>query len=118
MMNMVFAYVRVSTKDQNLDRQLAALKAYSEEKDIVIDNIHEEKASGKDFNRPEYQKLKYRLRKGDTLIIKELDRLGRNMEQIKDEWQELQKEGVDIIVIDNEMLNTANKTDLEKNAYQ
>jgi DNA invertase Pin-like site-specific DNA recombinase len=58
--------------------------------------------------------MKLALRAGDTLIVKELDRLGRDMEQIKDEWRELQKMDVDIIVIDNEMLNTANKTDLER----
>ena len=107
-------YVRVSTKEQNLDRQIAAMNEYGITHDIKIDRMFEEKASGKDFNREVYQSLKIALREGDTLIIKELDRLGRNMEQIKDEWRELQKMGVDIIVIDNEMLNTANKTDLEK----
>lgn len=111
---MVFAYTRVSTKDQNTDRQLQAISNYAEEKNIVIDRIFEEKASGKDFKREIYQSLKIALRNGDTLIVKELDRLGRNMEQIKDEWHELHKRGVDIIIIDNEMLNTANRTDLEK----
>lgn len=111
---MIFAYIRVSTKDQNTDRQSQAITEYSGEKNITIDRVFEEKASGKDFNRDVYQGMKLALRQGDTLIIKELDRLGRDMEQIKDEWRELQKMGVDIIVIDNEMLNTANKTDLER----
>lgn len=112
---MIFAYIRVSTKDQNTDRQLQAITEYAAQKNIVIDRNYEEKASGKDFiNREVYQAMKLNLRRGDTLIIKELDRLGRDMEQIKDEWRELQKMGVDIIVIDNEMLNTANKTDLER----
>ena len=111
---MTFAYVRVSTKEQNTDRQKQAIKEYSEKNNLIVDRYFEEKASGKDFNREVYKSLKIALRKGDTLIIKELDRLGRNMEQIKNEWQELQKNGIDIVVLDNEMLNTANKTDLEK----
>lgn len=111
---MVFAYARVSAKDQNIARQLQAIDDYAKTKNITVDRIFEEKASGKDFNREIYQSMKLTLRQGDTLIIKELDRLGRDMEQIKDEWRELQKMGVDIIVIDNDLLNTANKTDLEK----
>lgn len=111
---MIFGYVRVSTKEQNLERQVAALKDYSIKHNLTIDKIFEEKASGKDFHRDIYQTLKIALRKGDILVIKELDRLGRNMEQIKQEWQELQGNGIDIIVIDNEILNTANKTDMEK----
>lgn len=111
---MIFAYARVSSKDQNIDRQIQAVQDYAQAKNIIVDRVFEEKASGKDFNRDVYQGLKIALRRGDTLIIKELDRLGRNMEQIKDEWLELQKNGVDIIVMDNELLNTANKTDLER----
>ena len=111
---MVFAYIRVSSKDQDVGRQIQAVEDYVKEKNITVDRIFEETASGKDFNRAVYQGMKLALRENDTLIIKELDRLGRNMEQIKDEWRELQKMGVDIIVIDNEMLNTANRTDLER----
>jgi len=111
---MIFAYARVSAKDQNIDRQLRAIQEYAQSKNIIVNRVFEEKASGKDFNRNIYQGMKIALRQGDTLIIKELDRLGRNMEQIKDEWHELQKNGVDIIVIDNEFLNTADKTDLER----
>ena len=104
-------YIRVSTKEQNTDRQLNAMLEYGiNEEDIYID-----KASGKNFNRESYQLLKQHvLRSGDVLIIKELDRLGRDMEQIKEEWNSLQKMGINIEVIDTPMLNTANKTDLEK----
>ena len=112
---MVFAYVRVSTREQNIERQLQAIEEYAAKKNIEIARVFEEKASGKDFNREIYQAMKLGLRPGDTLIIKELDRLGRDMEQIKNEWHELQKLKVDIIVVDNEMLNRSNnKTDLER----
>ena len=111
---MVFAYARVSTKEQSLSRQIVMLTEYSNVHNIEIDRIYEEKESGKNFDRDVYRSLKLTLRRGDTLIITELDRLGRNMEQIKTEWRELQDMGVGIIIIDNEILNTAEKTDLEK----
>lgn len=110
----IYSYIRVSTKEQHTDRQLQAIAEYANMNNITVDRTFEEKASGKDFKREVYQNMKLTLRSGDILIIKELDRLGRNMEQIKDEWGELQKLGVDIIVIDNDMLNTANKTTLER----
>ena len=117
MNNKTFAYIRVSSKEQNESRQIAAIKEYCkdkgielQERDIIID-----KQSGKDFNRSGYQTLKTQLaRPGDTIIIKELDRLGRDMEQIKEEWQDLIRQGINIIVIDTPILNTSNKTDLEK----
>ena len=106
---MIYGYVRVSTKEQNEDRQIEALNSYG------VDKIKIDKLSGKDFNRPEYQLLKNELlRKGDTLVIKELDRLGRNMEQIKVEWRELEEAGINLVVLDNPILNTVGKTDLEK----
>lgn len=110
-MEKVFGYARVSSKDQNLDRQIEELINYGvEERDIIID-----KQSGKDFNRSGYKTLKDNLlRNGDTLVIKELDRLGRNMEQIKVEWKDLEDNGVNLVVIDNPILNTAGKADLEK----
>lgn len=116
MNNKVFAYVRVSTKEQKTDRQVQAINEYCKDNNIKIDDrdIYIDKASGKDFNRNKYQALKVNLREGDTLIIKELDRLGRNMGQIKQEWQELNKEGINFIVIDNPILNTKDKSDLEK----
>jgi len=114
---MLFGYVRVSSKDQNEDRQIFAIKEYCRDRSLDLQerNIITDKQSGKNFNREGYQTLKNQLlRSGDTLIIKELDRLGRNMEQIKQEWQDLIKAGINITVIDTEILNTTNKTDLEK----
>ena len=111
-MGKIFGYARVSSKEQNLDRQIDALREYgiTDERDIVIDNV-----SGKDFNRNGYKLLTTQLlRPGDTLVIKELDRLGRNMDQIKKEWNALIQRDINIIVIDTPILNTSGKTDLEK----
>lgn len=80
---MIFGYVRVSSKEQNEERQIIALRNYCSE--LEIQNIYIDKESGKDFNRENYQKLKSTLRSGDVLIIKELDRLGRNKQMVKDE---------------------------------
>ena len=80
---MIFGYVRVSTKEQNEGRQVKALKEFC--KELKDENIYIDKESGKDFNRPKYQALRNCLRKDDILIIKELDRLGRNKEEIKKE---------------------------------
>lgn len=106
-----YGYARVSSKEQNLDRQIEALTNYGiNERDIITD-----KQSGKDFNRTGYVTLKNQLlRSDDTLVIKELDRLGRNMDMIKKEWQELQENGINIIVLDTPLLNTEGKSDLEK----
>lgn len=116
-MNKTFAYLRVSTKDQNLDRQRESVLKYCEDNNIEIQerDIITDKQSGKDFNREGYQTLKNSLlRSGDTLIIKELDRLGRDMTMIKEEWQSLEKKGISIVVIDTPILNTVGKSDLEK----
>ena len=106
-----YGYARVSTKEQNLDRQLAALAAAGvHSRDIITD-----KQSGKDFSRPGWLTLRQQLlRPGDTLVIKELDRLGRDYGQIKAEWAALVAEGVEIEVLDTPMLNTGGKSDLEK----
>ena len=80
---MVYAYLRVSTKEQNLERQIIAVKEYRSE--LINENIYSDKQSGKNFERTEYLKLKSMLQPGDELIIKELDRLGRNKEEIKKE---------------------------------
>ncbi|WP_321835230.1 recombinase family protein [Clostridium butyricum] len=111
MENKVYGYARVSSKEQNLDRQIIALKEYGvEEKNIKYD-----KQSGKDFNRESYQLLKNELlRENDTLVIKELDRLGRNKDMIKEEWNELINRGINIEVIDMPVINTSGKSDLEK----
>ena len=109
--NKVYGYARVSTKEQNLDRQTVELLRYVvNERDIITD-----KASGKDFNRSGYMSLRDTLlRSGDTLVIKELDRLGRDMNMIKEEWNTLLKMDVDIIIIDTPILNTKGKDSLEK----
>lgn len=95
--NRTFYYARVSSKDQNLDRQLAAFKALgADERDIITD-----KESGKDFNRPGYQYLREALlRPGDTLIVKSLDRLGRNKQQVKQELEYYKAMGVRVKIID------------------
>ncbi len=106
--NKEFGYVRVSSKDQNETRQLDSMYALGiDERDIHID-----KQSGKDFNRPQYQALKMRLRKGDTLYIHSLDRLGRNKEMILDEWKEItQNIEAHIVVIDMPLLDTRKYND-------
>ena len=103
------AYIRVSSKDQNLDRQIQAMK----ELGIEDKYIYEDKASGKDFDRIGYQYMKRALEKGDLLVIKSLDRLGRNYNEIINEWNELTKTiGADIKVIDMELLDTTKHKDL------
>ena len=94
---MIFGYIRVSSKDQNPERQIEALKEY--EKELKDENIYMDKQSGKDFNREEYQELKKVLREGDTLIVKELDRLGRNKEMIKNELDSLNDKGVRVKIL-------------------
>lgn len=102
-----YAYIRVSTKEQNVDRQLLALKPYN----ISEENIYCDYQSGKDFERPAYQKLIKQLRFGDLLIIKSIDRLGRNYNDILVQWQYITKEiKADILVLDMELLDTRQKT--------
>ena len=102
---MIYAYARVSTKEQNLDRQLEELKKYT-------DKIYQEKQSGKDFeSRIIYQKMKKKLSAGDLLIIASLDRLGRNYEQIISEWKDITNKCCDIQVLDMPILNTKNGVD-------
>jgi DNA invertase Pin-like site-specific DNA recombinase len=105
-----FFYARVSSKDQSLERQLASAK----ELGIDDEYVFIEKASGKDFKRPEYQLMKRMLRSGDVLYITSLDRLGRNKQMILDEWQELtKKKCVDIAVMDMPLLNTAKYREMQ-----
>ncbi|MBR4123766.1 MAG: recombinase family protein, partial [Clostridia bacterium] len=80
---MIYAYLRVSTKEQNLERQIVAVKEYRPE--LLMENVYSDKQSGKNFDRTEYLKLKAVIKPGDELIVKELDRLGRNKEEIKKE---------------------------------
>ena len=94
---MIYAYLRVSTKEQNLDRQIVGVKEYSP--DLLDQNIFADKKSGKDFNRQEYMRLKTLLQPGDELIIKELDRLGRNKEEIKSELREFRERKVIVRIL-------------------
>lgn len=101
-----YAYIRVSTKEQNIDRQIMALAPY----DIPMKNIYCDYQSGKDFDRPAYKKLMKRLKKGDLLIVKSIDRLGRNYNDILVQWQYITKElHADIKVLDMELLDTRSK---------
>ncbi len=108
-MTNIYGYVRVSSTDQNEDRQLIALS----EKNIPQRNIYIDKQSGKDFERPEYKRLVKRLKPGDLLYILSIDRLGRNYEEIQRQWRVLTKDiGIDICVIDMPLLDTRNGKDL------
>jgi DNA invertase Pin-like site-specific DNA recombinase len=110
----IFAYIRVSSKEQHTDRQEQAIKEYATAEGIDVTETFTDKVSGKDFNREAYLAMKDKIRSGDLIIIKELDRLGQNMDMIKSEWNDLTKAGADIVIIDTPILNTSNKTDLEK----
>jgi len=104
-----YAYIRVSTADQNEDRQLDAMIALK----IPKTRIFIDKQSGKDFNRPRYKALVKKLKPGDLLHIKSIDRLGRNYEEIQNQWRLLTKERrIDIAVIDMPLLDTRNGKDL------
>lgn len=104
-----FAYIRVSSTDQNEDRQIRAMSGIQ----IPKENIYIDKQSGKDFERKGYKEMIGRLRKDDILYILSIDRLGRNYEQIQEQWRILTKEiGIDICVLDMQLLDTRNCKDL------
>lgn len=106
---MIYGYIRVSTREQNEDRQMIALR----EMDVPEKNIYMDKQSGKDFDRPAYKRLLRKLKKDDLLYIKSIDRLGRNYEEIQNQWRILTKEkGVDIVVLDMPLLDTRRGKDL------
>lgn len=107
---MIYCYVRVSSRTQKLDRQLDKAKNYK------YDVLVEEKASGKSFiGREKYLEMKAQMREGDELIIHSLDRLGRNYAEIRDEWNSLNKMGINITVLDMDILNTkADDNDITK----
>lgn len=108
-MTTTYGYVRVSTKEQNEARQILAMEAFG----IPSKNIIAEKLSGKDFQRPQYQRLLKRIKKGDTLVIKSIDRLGRNYEEILEQWRIITKEKqAGIIVLDMPLLDTRQGRDL------
>lgn len=99
----VYGYARVSTKEQNLDRQIDALRAFPVEEERII----AEKMSGKDFNRPGFKALCEQLRPGDVLVVKSIDRLGRSYEDILEQWRTLTRElRVDLVVLDMPLLDT------------
>ena len=108
-MSNIYGYIRVSTREQNEDRQLIALREMS----VPEKNIYMDKQSGKDFNRPQYKKLVKKLKPGDLLYIKSIDRLGRNYEEIQNQWRVLTKDkGIDIVVLDMPLLDTRRGKDL------
>ena len=104
------SYVRVSSKDQNLDRQKEAFENFARENDIKNYLVFSDKQSGKDFERKGYQQLLESLEKGDLLVIKSIDRLGRNYDLIIQEWTRITKTiGADIVVLDMPLLDTREK---------
>jgi len=105
----VYGYARCSAQDQNLDRQIIAIT----ENGVAPENIYMDKISGKNFERPAYQKLLRKLKSGDLLYVLSIDRLGRSYEDLQVQWKMLTKEkGVDIVVIDMALLDTRAKKDL------
>jgi len=105
----IYGYVRVSSADQNEDRQILALR----ERDIPAEKIFVDKQSGKDFQRPAYRALLKKTKPGDSIIIHSIDRLGRNYDEIQNQWRILTKErGVDIVVLDMPLLDTRLNKDL------
>ena len=103
---MNIGYARVSSKDQNLDRQIAALN------DAGVERIFADKQSGKDFERIEYKAMMKRLRAGDVLFIKSIDRLGRNYREIIEQWRAIVDKSVDIVVLDMPLLDTRREQSL------
>ena len=109
MENKVYGYARVSTREQNLDRQLLAMSSFG----VPEGRIYQDKLSGKDFDRPAYQCLLKKLKPGDTLVIKSIDRLGRNYEEILEQWRVITKEKqAAIVVLDMPLLDTRQGRDL------
>ena len=105
----IYGYVRVSSTDQNEDRQMAAMQ----KKAVPPQNVFVDKLSGKDFKRPEYRRLVQKLKEGDLLYLLSIDRLGRNYEEIQEQWRVLTKEkGIDVPVIDMPLLDTRQGKDL------
>lgn len=105
----VYGYVRVSTKEQNEARQVIAMREFG----VEDQNVFIEKQSGKDFNRPQYRRLMRKLKAGDTLVVKSIDRLGRNYDEIIEQWRIITKERhAAIVVLDMPLLDTRQGRDL------
>lgn len=108
-MSSIYGYVRVSSKDQNEDRQVIVMK----ELQVPEENIYIDKQSGKDFNRPQYKKLLKKIKEGDLIYIKSIDRLGRNYGEIQEQWKLITKDKhVDLYVIDMPILDTRREKNL------
>ena len=104
-----YGYIRVSSKDQNEQRQVIAMNEFG----IPDSKIYMDKQSGKDFNRPQYKRLIRKLRTGDTLVVKSIDRLGRNYDEILEQWRIITKKmHVGIVVMDMPLLDTRHENDL------
>lgn len=104
-----YGYIRVSTKEQNEGRQLIAMREFG----VPEENVIMDKQSGKDFDRPGYKRLMRKLKTGDTLVIKSIDRLGRNYDEILEQWRYITKEKqVAIVVLDMPLLDTRQGRDL------
>ena len=109
MENKTYGYIRVSSKEQNEDRQRIALLDFG----VPQKNIYMDKQSGKDFERPQYRKLVKRLKQGDTLVVKSIDRLGRNYAEIIEQWRVITKDKkINIVVLDISLLDTRQCHDL------
>ena len=109
MVEKMYGYVRVSSREQNEARQTQAMAKFG----VIASNVYLDKQSGKDFARPQYQKLMRKLRPGDVLVIKSIDRLGRNYEEILAQWRHITKEKrAAIVVLDMPLLDTRRDHDL------
>jgi len=107
--NMLYGYIRVSTRDQHEDRQRDAMREFG----VPDDHLYLDKQSGKDFDRPGYRQVVRKLKPGDTLVIKSIDRLGRNYEEILEQWRYLTREKqAAIVVLDMPLLDTRQGRDL------
>lgn len=105
----IFGYVRISAKDQNEDRQMIAMREFG----VKRENIFLDKKSGKDFDRPQYRKMMARIHKGDILVIKSIDRLGRNYDEILEQWRTITKtRKASIVVLDMPLLDTRQNRNL------
>ena len=109
-----YGYARVSSREQNLDQQLDALAEFG----LESGQIFSDKASGKDFNCPQWKRLMWRLRAGDVLVVKSIDRLGRNYDEIIEEWRRITKErGAHVVVLDMPLLDTRERPDNVTGAF-
>lgn len=105
----IYSYIRVPTRDQNMDQQHEILKEYAESNNIKYDAVFEDKITGKNYDRPQYKALKGIVKRNDMVVIKELDRLGKNFMEIPKELQYFFEKGVKIIILDTPLVSTGNE---------